>query len=122
MGGSRCKSPRSRVTSLQCIDPNLLEVARHRLTEAGATHCDYLAGDAYELAELVSKPVDFVFTADAFHGVPDRPRLVLAVRAALKPGGLFAIINWHQQAREETIVLGERRGPKRAELVAEETP
>jgi SAM-dependent methyltransferase len=94
------------------IDPKLLEVARHRLTEAGATHCDYLAGDAYELAELVSKPVDFVFMANAFHGVPDRPRLALAVLAALKPGGLFAIINWHQQAREETIVLGEPRGPK----------
>jgi SAM-dependent methyltransferase len=94
------------------IDPNLLEVARHRLTEAGATHCDYLAGDAYELAELVAKPVDFVFMANAFHGVPDRPRLALAVRAALKPGGLFAIINWHQRPREETIVLGEPRGPK----------
>ena len=94
------------------IDPNLLEVARHRLTEAGATNCDYVAGDAYELAKLVPKPADFVFMANAFHGVPDRPRLALAVRATLKPGGLFAIINWHQRPREETIVLGEPRGPK----------
>jgi tRNA G37 N-methylase Trm5 len=38
------------------IDPSLLEVARHRLAESGATNCDFVAGDAYELAKLVSGP------------------------------------------------------------------
>jgi SAM-dependent methyltransferase len=94
------------------IDPNLLEVARHRLTETGATNCDNIAGDAYEVAKLVPGPADFVFLANSFHGVPDRPRLALAVRAVLKPEGLFAIINWHQRPREETTVLGEPRGPR----------
>ena len=94
------------------IDPNLLEVARHRLTESGATNCDFVAGDAYELAKLVSGPADFVFLANAFHGVPDRPRLARAVRATLRPAGHFAIINWHQRPREETVILGEPRGPK----------
>jgi SAM-dependent methyltransferase len=94
------------------IDPSLLEVARHRLTESGATNCDFVAGDAYELAKLVSGPADFVFLANAFHGVPDRPRLARAVRATLGPAGHFAIINWHQRPREETVILGEPRGPK----------
>jgi len=94
------------------IDAELLEVARHRLTESGVTNCVFVAGDAYEIAKLVSGPVDFVFLANAFHGVPDRPRLARAVRATLKPGGLFAIVNWHQRPREETMVLGEPRGPK----------
>jgi SAM-dependent methyltransferase len=94
------------------IDPSLLEVARHRLTESGATNCDFVAGDAYELAKLVSGPADFVFLANAFHGVPDRPRLARAVRATLRPAGHFAIINWHQRPREETVILGEPRGPK----------
>jgi SAM-dependent methyltransferase len=49
--------------------------------------------------------------ANAFHGVPDRPRLVRAVRDVLKPGGRFAIVNWHPRPREETTVLGEPRGP-----------
>jgi SAM-dependent methyltransferase len=93
------------------IDPNLLEVARHRLTEAGATNCDNVAGNAYEVAKLVPGPADFVFLANSFHGVPDRRRLTFVVRAALKPGGLFAIINWHQRPREETTVFGEPRGP-----------
>jgi ubiquinone/menaquinone biosynthesis C-methylase UbiE len=94
------------------IDPDLLEVARHRLTESGMTNCDFVAGDAYELAELIPGPPDFVFMANAFHGVPDRPRLARAVRATLKPGGHLAIVNWHQRPREETKVLGEPRGPK----------
>jgi ubiquinone/menaquinone biosynthesis C-methylase UbiE len=94
------------------IDPDLLDVSRHRLSESGVTNCDYVAGDAYDLAKLVPRNTDFVLMANAFHGVPDRPRLALAVHAVLKPGGLFAIINWHQRPREETVVLGEPRGPK----------
>ena len=94
------------------IDANLLEVARHRLTENGVTNCDYVAGDAYDLAKLWPRPVDFVFLANAFHGVPDRPRLAKSVAAILKPGGLFAIVNWHERLREETTILGEPRGPK----------
>ncbi len=94
------------------IDRNLLEVARHRLNESGVTNCDFVSGDAYDLANLVVPTVDFVFMANAFHGVPDRPRLAQAVREALKPAGRFAIINWHQRPREGTTILGEPRGPK----------
>jgi hypothetical protein len=35
-----------------------------------------------------------------------------AVETVLKPGGLFAIVNWYRRPREETTVLGEPRGPK----------
>lgn len=94
------------------IDPNLLEVARHRLSESGVTNCDFVAGDAYEIAKLAPVPVDFVYMANAFHGVPDRPRLSRSVRAVLKPGGKFAIVNWHRRPREETVILGEPHGPK----------
>ncbi|MGB8746237.1 MAG: methyltransferase domain-containing protein, partial [Pseudolabrys sp.] len=41
------------------IDPNLLEVGRHRLLESGVTTCDFIAGDAYDIAELAG-PADFV--------------------------------------------------------------
>jgi predicted methyltransferase len=44
--------------------------------------------------------------------VPDRARLVTAVENVLKPGGHFAIVNWHARPREETTILGEPRGPK----------
>ena len=93
------------------IDPTFLEVARHRLLESGVTNCEFIAGDAYDIAKLAG-PADFVFMANAFHGVPDRPRLAKAVRVALKSNGLFAIVNWHKRPRDETPILGEPRGPR----------
>ena len=56
------------------IDPALLDVARHRLAESGVANCEFIAGNAYDIAKLVG-PADFVFMANAFHGVPDRARL-----------------------------------------------
>ena len=94
------------------IDGHLLDVARVRLAENGIANCDYVTGDAYDLATLVRHPVDFVFLANAFHGVPDRPRLARAVHATLQAGGRFAIVNWHPRPREETTILGEPRGPR----------
>ena len=93
------------------IDGRLLEISRARLGESGVTNCAFVAGDAYELPTMVSKPADFVFMANAFHGVPDRLKLTNAIKAALKPGGLLAIVNWHNRPREETTILGEPRGP-----------
>jgi SAM-dependent methyltransferase len=94
------------------IDPTLLEVARLRLAEGGITNCDFIAADAYDLAKSIENLNDMVFMANAFHGVPDRVRLAHAVASILKPGGLFAIVNWHARPKEETVILGEPRGPK----------
>lgn len=93
------------------IDPQLLDVARLRLKEGGLANCDFVAGDAYELPSLWPRAVDFVFMANAFHGVPDRKRLATAVASLLRQGGRFAVVNWHPRAREETTILGEPRGP-----------
>src|SRR5262249_6933882 len=93
------------------IDPMLLEVTRHRLLENGITNCKFIAGDAYDIAKLAG-PTDFVFMANAFHGVPDRARLAKAVGAALRSNGRVTIVNLHQRPRDETLVLGEPRGPK----------
>jgi len=75
------------------IDGNLLEVARKRLTEQGVTNCDFVAGDAYDVAKLVSQPADSVFMANVFHDVPHGPRLARAVAVALTPTGRFASLD-----------------------------
>lgn len=93
------------------IDRKLLDMARFRLAERQVVNCAFIEGDAYDVAKLVSGPVDFVFLANAFHGVPERTRLARAVANVLKPGGRFAIVNWHARPREETTILGEPRGP-----------
>jgi len=101
----------SRVVAID-IDPQILDVAQRRLREGGVSNCDLVAGDAYEIARLAPRPADFVFMANAFHGVPDQPRLIRAIGEVLKPSGRLAIVNWHQRPREETTILGEPRGPK----------
>lgn len=68
-------------------------------------------GDARELPKQVDEPVDFVFIANTFHGVPDKTGLARAVHEVLKTGGRFAIVNWYRRPREETTVLGRPRGP-----------
>src|SRR6476646_3729482 len=93
------------------LDGKLLSSARVRLGESGLTNCVFVEADAYDIATIVRDRVDHVFLANAFHGVPDKPRLARAVDDVRKPGGLFAIVNWHARPREETTVLGEPRGP-----------
>src|ERR1051325_7844793 len=56
------------------IDADLLNVARHRLTESGVTNCDFVAGNAHELTPLWPRPGGFVFLAKAFHGLPGLAR------------------------------------------------
>jgi SAM-dependent methyltransferase len=70
---------------------------------------------------LVPHPADFVFLANAFHGVPERTRLARSVFDALKSDGRFAIVNWHARAREETTILGEPRGPATELRITPET-
>ncbi len=91
------------------LDQDLLGQAR----AAGSEHPHFHAihGDARELSARIDRPVDFVFIANTFHGVPDKAGLARAVHDVLEPGGLFAIINWYPYPREETTVLGQPRGP-----------
>jgi ubiquinone/menaquinone biosynthesis C-methylase UbiE len=94
------------------IDAALLEAAKVRIAErGGAPNCTFVEADAYNIVKVVRRAVDHVFFANAFHGVPDKQRLARAVYDILKPGGLFAIVNWYARPREETTVLGEPRGP-----------
>jgi protein-L-isoaspartate O-methyltransferase len=94
------------------IDPAMLDRARTRVNAAGATNCDFIVADAMTFNAVVPEPVDYVFLANTFHGVPDRFGLACAVKASLKPQGQFGIVNWHRRPREETVVLGQPRGPR----------
>ncbi len=68
-------------------------------------------GDARELCTKIEAPVDFIFIANTFHGIPDKVTFSQSVSQSLKPGGVFAVINWHSRPREQTTVLNLPRGP-----------
>jgi ubiquinone/menaquinone biosynthesis C-methylase UbiE len=94
------------------IDGALLEAAKVRIAErGGASNCKFVEADAYDIGRAVQGPVDHVFLANAFHGVPDKPRLASAVRGVLKPGSALSVVSWYARRREETPVLGQPRGP-----------
>jgi len=91
------------------LDENLLNQAQQGCENNPNFHS--IHGDPRELPKQITEPVDFVFIANTFHGVPDKTQLSQAVNEVLKPAGRFAVINWHKRPREETSVLDQPRGP-----------
>ena len=94
------------------IDPDLLNRAQALMAAAGVHNVRFIVADAMNVATVVPECVDYIFLANTFHGVPDKPGLARAVAAILKPKGLFGVVNWHRRPREETLVLGKPRGPR----------
>ena len=92
------------------LDPSMLGQAQAACKTAG--NCTWVVGDARHLSQLIGEQVDYVLIANTFHGVPDQVALAREVAAILKPGGRFAIVNWHPLSREQTTVLGQPRGPR----------
>jgi SAM-dependent methyltransferase len=94
------------------LDAELIGRARRYVAERGeADLVQFAAVDALCLTHHMPEPVGFVLLANTFHGVPDKPALAREVNKVLVPGGKFAVVNWHPAPREETVVLGEPRGP-----------
>jgi SAM-dependent methyltransferase len=94
------------------IDPAMLDRARALVAGAGASNCSFILADAMTFDAVVPEPVDYVFLANTFHGVPDQLGLARTVVAILKPEGQFGVVNWHRRPREETLVFGQPRGPR----------
>jgi SAM-dependent methyltransferase len=92
------------------LDPAMLDQSRTACREM--TNFTWVLGDAMDLSRLVQERPDYVLIANTFHGVPDKTELAREVAKVLKPGGCFAIVNWHPLPREKTPVLGQPRGPR----------
>jgi len=115
-GGGYFTAPLARIVEGKVygvdIDPAMLEQTRAELEQTETTVLDLICADARNLQELLPGKVDYVLIANTFHGVPDKTAMARAVAAVLKPGGQFAIVNWHRLPRERTVVMGKPRGPK----------
>ncbi len=92
------------------LDAQMLQIAESACAEM--ENSTFLQGDAMALHRLLPDPVDYCLMANTFHGVPKQTALAREVARVLKPGGLFAVVNWHARPREETPVLGQARGPR----------
>lgn len=94
------------------LDPDMIAKAKSALSAANAPDCTWVEGDARDMIELVKTKVDVVLIANTFHGVPEQTALAQAAADVLKVGGALVIINWRDLPREETVVLGQARGPR----------
>ncbi|MGH1347656.1 MAG: class I SAM-dependent methyltransferase [Nannocystales bacterium] len=95
------------------LDETMLATAKGVAQNAGAGNITFIHGDAMKVGDLIDDAVDLVMIANTFHGAPDHAGLARAVRRTLEPGGTFVVVNWWPKPREETIVLGKPRGPRR---------
>lgn len=102
-----------RVMALD-LDSAMLALAKERAQAAGIPNgaIRWLECNACTLQGVLPVPPNYVLIANTFHGVPDKAQLAREVFNVLKPGGKFAIVNWHQRSRDDTTVLGEPRGPE----------
>ncbi|MBF0248277.1 MAG: class I SAM-dependent methyltransferase [Alphaproteobacteria bacterium] len=102
-----------RVMALD-LDAEMIELAKRRAQRAGVNPgaIRWLESDACKLQGVLPAQPEYVLMANTFHGVPDKPQLSREVFNVLKPGGQFAIVNWHFRPREDTTVMGEPRGPE----------
>jgi ubiquinone/menaquinone biosynthesis C-methylase UbiE len=67
------------------IDCTLLEAAKVRIAErGGAANCTFVESDAYDIGKVVRDPVDHVFLANAFHGVPEEVQVGILKAGATK--------------------------------------
>lgn len=83
------------------IDGDLLDVARHRLTESGATNCDFVKADAYELASLTPRPAELFSSPMRFMAFPighDWP--VSCAKRCSRPAALPSSIGINDRARK----------------------
>jgi len=93
------------------IDETLLEKVTTAAAAEGLSNIETIRGDARQLVDLLTEPVNCVLIANTLHGVKDRVELAEQAHRTLQPSGRLIIINWHDLPREETAVAGMKRGP-----------
>jgi SAM-dependent methyltransferase len=93
------------------IDDSYLEILSDLADAQEIDNIDPIHGDARELGEHLSEPVDVGLIANTFHGIDDPEAFAEQVVAVLADDGQFVVINWQDLPKEETTVGGQVRGP-----------
>lgn len=93
------------------LDEDLLDELSRLADRQGIDNIVPIRGDARSLDRHLSGPVDAALFANAFHGVDETAAFVGGVHEHLRPGGLFAVVNWRDLPAAKTTVAGSERGP-----------
>lgn len=93
------------------VDAELLADLEARAERQAIENVVTIHGDARDLPDHLPEPVDVVLFANAFHGVDEPGSFAQQAYDTLRPGGRFAVVNWHARPRGQTAVAGAPRGP-----------
>jgi ubiquinone/menaquinone biosynthesis C-methylase UbiE len=103
--------PNAQIYGIE-IDCDVLNRAKSDAIDSNITNCTWVCGDVMDLRSIVRDRADIILMANTFHGVPDKNTITRIIYDALKPGGVFCVINWRKMDRDRTTVMGIPRGPK----------
>lgn len=93
------------------LDEGLLDELSRLAEQQGIENVVPIRGDARNLTQHLPDPVDTVLVANTLHGVAEKAAFVQEAYDALRDDGQLVVVNWHDQPRETTTVMGEPRGP-----------
>ncbi len=96
------------------IDPSMTAYIESKAKEDGYTNVSVVVADA-EDARL-PEPVDWVFTSNTFHHLPDQAAYFARLKNHLKPGGRVAVVEY--APREGWSLLGDHATAKDAIVAA----
>jgi predicted methyltransferase len=78
------------------IFKDFLDKARAHASEAGLTNVEFVQGDEHS-AKLAAGKFDVILTLDAYHHFNYPQEMLAGFKAALKPGGRLAIVEYYKR-------------------------
>ncbi len=109
---AKLAGPGGRIYAIDS-SPDMLRELRNRIASSGGSTVVAVQSGEYEIM-LPDESVDFAFMCNVLHEVEDKDRFLKAVRAALKPGGRLAVVEWQKKPMEIGPPVGERIDPDEA--------
>jgi len=103
---AKLAGPGGRIYAIDS-SPDMLRELRNRIASSGGSTVVAVQSGEYEIM-LPDESVDFAFMCNVLHEVEDKSRFMKAVRAALKPGGRLAIVEWQKRPMEIGPPVGDR--------------
>jgi SAM-dependent methyltransferase len=93
------------------LDAALLAELDTLADQQGIENLVTVEGDARNLSDHLTDPVDVALLANTCHGIENPGPIVADIANVLTDDGRFIVINWNDRPPEETAVAGEPRGP-----------
>jgi SAM-dependent methyltransferase len=102
------------------IQPEMLELMKEYLERDGITNVRQILGDEND-PKLPAETFDWILLVDVYHEFQEPEPMLAAIRAALKPGGRVALVEYREEGSSAAHIKREHRMSKK-QILAEWVP